>query len=154
MEGPRFSYESLGHFVADNGIRQSPAYPHGLGTLSDPAIDSALAELFSDSPRGLPAAHELATEVATGAPTSVLPPVIDFGMFQAAQYSDLLGSDVSSRPQRLGSESAAQPTAQSSGMLQTFCVHSALCHCVSCMWDASLHALSACVALSTTVLVV
>ena len=107
--------ESLGH-MGDNGIRYLPGYARGLGTLPDPAIDSALAELFSDDPRGLPTTAELATELAAAAPALVLPPVIDYGMFEAAQYHELLRSASSNRPQRLASSSAAQAIAQPAGL--------------------------------------
>ena len=115
MEGPRLSFESLGHFADMNGISRFNAYQRNLLNLPDPPMDSALADFFSDSSHAHYTTDEYAAELAADAPPHVLPPVVDFRMFQAAQQNQLLRAESSSRPEKLHSVSSAQPVAQRAG---------------------------------------
>ena len=113
MEGPRFSFESLGHFADSNGISQFNAYQRSLLNLPDPPIDSALADFFLDNSHASFATDELAAELAADAPPHVLPPVVDY--FHAAQQHQLLRAESSSMPEKLHSASSAQPMAKRAG---------------------------------------
>lgn len=111
MDGPRFPFESIGHFT-DTGLSQINAYQRNLLSLPDAQMESALIELFADGPHAHISADELAAELAATAPPHILPPVVDFGMFQAAQQQPLLRAESSSLPERSRHVSAARPSSQ------------------------------------------
>ena len=108
--------ESFGYFAdSSSGLSQLHAYQRNLLNLPDPPIDSALAELFAEGPHVHLTTDELAAELAADAPPHILPPIVDFGMFQAAQQKPLeLRAESSSIPEPLHAVSAARAVAQPS----------------------------------------
>lgn len=112
----RSEMESFGYFAdSSSGLSQLHAYQRNLLNLPDPPIDSALAELFAEGPHVHLTTDELAAELAADAPPHILPPVVDFSMFQAAQQKPLeLRAESFSMPERLHTVSAAQAVAQPS----------------------------------------
>lgn len=113
MDGPRFSFESMGHF-ADIGLSHINAYQRNLMALPDAQMDNALVELFTGGPNAHLTTDDLAAELAAEAPPHNLPPVVDFGMFQAAQQDRLLRAESSSLPERHRPIPAVQPVTQPS----------------------------------------
>lgn len=122
MDGPRFPFESIGHFT-DTGLSQINAYQRNLLSLPDAQMENALIELFADGPNAHLSADDLAAELAATAPPHVLPPVVDFGMFQAAQQQPLLRAESSSLPERSRPVSAARPASRPESKLAKPLLH-------------------------------
>ncbi len=74
-----------GHVEPWSGYGQLDAYYRGMLNLPDPALGSSVADLLADASHAGASGASLAAELNRAGAQEALPPVIDFGVFQAAQ---------------------------------------------------------------------